>query len=49
MRKAILAGIADNNPNVRQAAAVLAGLSNNPDLAVKVAKLLGDKYWQVQV
>lgn len=48
MRKAILAGIADNNPNVRQAAAVLAGLSNNTDLAVKVAKLLGDRYWQVQ-
>ena len=47
MSNAILSGITDNNPNVRQAAAVMAGLSEDPMLAVKVAKLLRDRFWQV--
>ena len=48
MSNAILSGITDNNPNVRQAAAVMAGLSEDPMLAVKVAKLLRDRFWQVR-
>ncbi len=48
MHNAILSGINDKNPNVRQAAAVLAGLSQEPELAGKVAKLLKDRFWQVR-
>ncbi len=48
MSNAILAGLKDSNPNVRQAAAIMAGLCGDPALAGKVSKLLNDKFWQVR-
>jgi len=47
--QAIKAGLSDADPNVRQAAAIMAGLSGDKSWVKPLVQLLGDKFWQVKV
>ncbi len=48
LKETIQAGLKDTNPNVRLAAAILAGLDGDESWAKPLTELLSDKYWQVR-